>query len=865
MKKALFVTAFLVTHAAHAQFVPPGGLSSGTTIGGSNGQPMFNSQNRIVAPLSNPTIYAGQVATAAVASAGAYAPADLPVTLTFTQNNSGPVTTADVSSYTAVSARVVAAGNACPTSSVYTIASTGTKIIVSDGDGLSGSVITVSVGGSASASSVPANPVTVTSSTTGCTPPQFSVSWGVGAISLTRQGWGYTTAPTGTGSASTATDAAIASISTTIGTGLVNLGQSIAQGSDAAAAAQSTANSATTAAAAAQTTASAAIPLAQKGVASGVAGLDTSGNVTAPISTTNLAASGNLGAGTAPSGQHYIVQGLSASVDSALLPSTFLVGGVGEYDAAPVKITSPLIGHGDHGGCVLNVQDALFEQFGRCGAGLDEAVVGMFKTVNNSPLFEAGADITSAPSGTVYTVVLNGTSVTVTPALSAADQKRIYPHTRIYSNVRNGMLNTAAAGQTDTPAIWYGYVSTITSTSTATTINVTIDPDSGTGGWMLDTGTTTTTAPGANSGDVTDTYMSAYTHPAVFIGASGKRFILNTMLQLDPTVKDSVTRAGEGEESDLQTSDPDGYHAHDKFFTIHGKTIVLTGKDLAADDSYLMRLAGSSLIPMGLDVDGIEYGGQVIHTDAGYQYYSLGDLYSATAGTGSLISQVGAMNYNGTFASLLMYGWKNANTTSGWGSNAEFHLGMQEKVDSGVMSGTTIGCTGCTSGGQIVWNPSGYHYGIGLGAGIGGTVNYGLYVDSNGYSYIPNSLTFLHSGTAQGALTTDAYGNLLFNGANLVLEDATKGFQVYGATDLKGATTATAITASSLTSTGAATAAQVNVGAVAYASLTTSAVVGTEQFCTDCYSSSNASKTLGIPVWWNGTTFVDALGQTAQH
>ncbi|WP_146882044.1 hypothetical protein [Acetobacter nitrogenifigens] len=535
----------------------------------------------------------------------------------------------------------------------------------------------------------------------------------------------------------------------------------------------------------------------------GVAGLDASGNVTAPISTSNIAASGNLGAGTAPSGRHYIAQGLSASVDGALLPSTFLIGGIGEYDAAPTKMTSPLIGHGDYGGCVLNVQDALFEQFARCGAGLDEAVVGMFKTVNNSPLFEAGADITSKPSDTVYTVVLNGASVTITPAISAADQNRIYPHTRIYTNVRNGMLNTAADGSTNTPAIWYGYVSTITSTSTATTINVTIDPDSSTGGWMLDTGTTTTTAPGSNSGDVTDTYMSSYTHPAVFIGASGKRFVFNTMIQLDPTVKDSVTRAGEGEESDLQLLDPTGYHANDKFFTVHGKTIVVTGKDLAADDSYLMRLAGSSLMPEGLDVDGIEHGGQVIHTDAGYQYYSLGDLNSASAGSALLISQLGAINYNGTFASLLMYGWKNSNTTSGWGDNAEFHLGMQECQNAAVMSGTSIGASGCTSGGQIVLNPSGYHYGIGLGAGIGGTVNYGLYVDSNGASYIPNSLTFQRSGTAQGAFTTDAYGNLLFNGANFILEDATKEFQVYGATDLKGATTAAAITATSLTSTGA--------------------------------------------------------------
>lgn len=58
--------------------------------------------------------------------------------------------------------------------------------------------------------------------------------------------------------------------------------------------ASTTANAAQTTADAAQTTANAAIPLTQKGAASGVAALDASGNVTAPILTTGTSATGAL-------------------------------------------------------------------------------------------------------------------------------------------------------------------------------------------------------------------------------------------------------------------------------------------------------------------------------------------------------------------------------------------------------------------------------------------------------------------------------------------------------------------------------------------------------------------------------------------
>ncbi|WP_099347914.1 hypothetical protein [Acetobacter aceti] len=254
--------ALLMPAAAFARgFVVPGaGHSLDATTTTPDGIPLFDGAGRPTGPMSPTSLYAGMVSGATISSTGAYAPSDLPVTLTFPANNLGETAAASVTAYTAVSARVASAGNNCPAPSVFTIAETGTKIIVSDGAGLSGSVVTVSVGGSGTTSAIPTNPVTPTTTASGCTPPTFSLSWGVSSISLDNQGWGYFSAPTATGSVSTAADAGVASISTTLGSAPVNLANKL-------------------------------VAASRIGAAGGVAGLDNSGSVASPVSGSVSAAS----------------------------------------------------------------------------------------------------------------------------------------------------------------------------------------------------------------------------------------------------------------------------------------------------------------------------------------------------------------------------------------------------------------------------------------------------------------------------------------------------------------------------------------------------------------------------------------------
>lgn len=480
------------------------------------------------------------------------------------------------------------------------------------------------------------------------------------------------------------------------------------------------------------------------GQKNGIAGLDANGNLTAPINTSGgLTAAGISNLGLTDNGRPIMTIGMPSAWDGQMNPHTVVIGGLSTYDVAPLKVTSPLIGPGDNGGCVLNVQDAFNEQWARCGTGNDESIVGMFKTSNQSPRTEFGADITTSPSKTTYTVEFASDHVRIRPAITAADKKYVTLYERIYSNYYSGMATSSADGKPDNPAYWYGYVGNLTdgsdTTGTYTDIMVLQDNVTWVKGWIHNssgmTNTTSTLAPGTNDGDALDTtYNLTYTHPAVFIGTVGKRFVFNTMIQLDPNVKDSFTRYAEGEELDLQLLDTD-YHLHDGHFTVHGKTISLRGYDNASDDSYLEYLAGTNLIKQGLNIDGIRYGGTDVKLGGGFVEWSQGDVGAIAVGSNIPLVQLVSQNASGRFANLLLFSNHDAARTgsqNGWDVSS-LHLGLVEKItDYSAHNGLTPGCMNCAGGGQIVWNPPGHHYHLGIGQGFGGSVKYDMYFTGSG-------------------------------------------------------------------------------------------------------------------------------------
>ncbi|CAI9119530.1 hypothetical protein [Brytella acorum] len=232
MKKILLPIAFLASISiARADTTPP--LIKGFVPGGNKvidvtamtpaGRPIFDFLGRLTGDMSPSALYSSTVSSASVANQGAYAPSDLPLTLGAAGNSLGQTAQIVPTAYTATLATVAAAGNNCPASSVFTLAGTGSTIIVSDGNGLAGAQITVSVGGNAQASAIPANPVTLTSSTSGCTPPTFNLAWGLAGVSVQIPGWGYTSAPTVTAPLSTFPGGVAASVLAQVQMNAVNL------------------------------------------------------------------------------------------------------------------------------------------------------------------------------------------------------------------------------------------------------------------------------------------------------------------------------------------------------------------------------------------------------------------------------------------------------------------------------------------------------------------------------------------------------------------------------------------------------------------------------------------------------------------
>lgn len=146
----------------------------------------------------------------------------------------------------------------------------------------------------------------------------------------------------------------------------------------------------------------------------------------------------------------------------------------------------------------------------------------------------------------------------------------------------------------------------------------------------------------------------------------------------------------------------------------------------------------------------------------------------------------------------------------------------------------------------------------------------------NNYIHITNSSAVLNgSWVAAGALTLnagatvgDAQG-IAFRPAGYTDGQQTPMLMGENQTTLKLMTNAgqpSSLNAYDVAAKGTLSAArQINNAVATFAKLASSAVVGTQEFCSDCYSHSNPSKTRGIPVWWNGSRWGDALGQAVEH
>ncbi|NHN85988.1 hypothetical protein GOB93_15255 [Acetobacter musti] len=314
----------------------------------------------------------------------------------------------------------------------------------------------------------------------------------------------------------------------------------------------------------------------------------------------------------------------------------------------------------------------------------------------------------------------------------------------------------------------------------------------------------------------------------------------------DPTGKaNNQTRSCEGIEYDLWDDDQTNNTAY-----MHGITVAYSGRTNPTLDSYDMLLAGGNANM--LEIDG-EWYSQNIASRAFASGSFGGPAY--TQGSQKVVAEFDQSNSPGWAADsswsvsshdmrLTVWNTRNLDDTSNTNDYRDITTSMGVQVD-GHNDIRSLSMDG-TLQEHLEFNPASFPNGIAL-CGYSGC---GFAVDSVGRPQMSNDSTIL-SGKA-----------IFFNDSNNVQ----RGY-AWASTD-----GSVHISASSGGSNNVVTDANLHVnGAInaqtsSYSSLpTTGSSTGDQRYCSDCYSSAGSSGQTGIPVWWNGSAWTDALGAVAKH
>lgn len=187
---------------------------------------------------------------------------------------------------------------------------------------------------------------------------------------------------------------------------------------------------------------------------------------------------------------------------------------------------------------------------------------------------------------------------------------------------------------------------------------------------------------------------------------------------------DSITRDFDNE-FDFWT----GGNDHPGETTSRGMTLVWTGRNSMANGSWMMRLAGTNLMPLGLAIDGVfPNGGVELSTDAGFYIMRDRDLDpTGDATKPNSITMLGMGRSSGSSFSQLGF-YENQDD----GSTPVYHLGLISSSDENIsMYNVDPNCAGCTNQGQIIFGTSSSNA-LELGSGIGSNFVAGEIVESSG-------------------------------------------------------------------------------------------------------------------------------------
>jgi len=401
------------------------------------------------------------------------------------------------------------------------------------------------------------------------------------------------------------------------------------------------------------------------------------------------------------------------------------------------------------------------------------------RTGSTPPRFIASAAV-SDPNGTVHTVRFLATGATFTPALPAYWGRQL----RVGMNVATNEIGAATSKipQNTWNAPWAGntfrrpfntYFGTMTSWNTnadGTVAGITVD------GWVVPQqnnyglGNVTGRIPGVDTLDgsipALDTIFTRFSAPAIMFGIYTKAFTQYEICDLEPqnghgdinnpngTIGSLVHECDH--EVDMWNHDPTDY-----INSIHGYTLAEdnTGGGKLTLDSYGWAIEGGFALPVGYRTWNLLPGG-IAYQAMGSGNINQHNIYApATVGyaRGSAYTaqnwQFSTVNGGNITSNIRLTQYRDTDTTpsSVTNDNSTVSVHLMWKSDATQNPTDETGAIG----GQVVFNPVGYLYGIGIGAGGSfQNPNYGVVIDDGGNVNLPHGATSIGMLKVQSEILT---------------------------------------------------------------------------------------------------------------
>lgn len=520
-------------------------------------------------------------------------------------------------------------------------------------------------------------------------------------------------------------------------------------------------------------------------LANGIAGLDSLGNITAPVNAPLLTGAPSTSVGAQPLvnlGRFPIMNAVANEADPFQSPDALYVGGLPTQGWAANGLANNE--RGRPGSLVVVGQPWGPYNAGTLesllwGMGVDQqnGVANVDWRTGSVPPFDAVAQyigVTNTQAMIVAPARFGSGNVTISPALNATQIAQLRVGMYISTNVTNSQVSMKGPsnwiGSSYPIANYYqGIISGWHQDTDSSGHSVTIITVPAWDSYDF-TAHSMTAVPGQQSGDAIDTVRSDYRTPMVFIGNDTGEAAHNEYIFYDGSKSATPSNGGHAtalshalgdDEVDLRyyATQPNEVYVTGLTLSLAAMANSPVGREAITSGSYLLNLSSGDA-PNLLVLDGAAEA-NIVQGHSFYLHGQEGTFFpKGSTSVRPVQTNFSFMSYADSTNAMNLISYQQAYGTGMGYANTSYHFGLH--TDGDVMKPTTSGY----NQGEIEWNPKGTAQGsIGLCAN---GENCGVLVGGNGVASVPNGLNF-PSPSSNGVstyATEDDGANLTFHASN---------------------------------------------------------------------------------------------------